>query len=70
MEHYSGWFPRRIESGLHLKNIQTFDCAEFVNTHLTQEEMNEFIGHELSFSYQESKIEEVYEELSAAKVKK
>jgi hypothetical protein len=61
---------KRIKSGLRLKQIQTIDCAEFVNTHLTQEEMNEFIGHELSFSYQETKIEEVYEELRTAQAKK
>ncbi len=61
---------KRIKAGLRLKKIQTIDCAEFVNTHLTQEEMNEFIGHELSFSYQEAKIDEIYEELSTLKTRK
>jgi hypothetical protein len=61
---------KRIKQGLRLKHLHTLDCAEFVHTHLTQEEMNEFIGHELSFSYQEAKIEEIYEELSGAKISK
>ncbi len=60
----------RIRRGLRFKDIQTLDCADFVNTHLTQEEMNQFIGHELSFSYQETKIEEIYEELSQTKAQR
>lgn len=61
---------KRIREGFRMKDVRTLDCVEFVNTHLTQEEMNQFIGRELSFSYQEAKIEEIFDELSSAEVKK
>ena len=55
---------RRIREGLRLRDIRTLlDCEDFVGTHLTQEEMFELVGHEVSFSYQEKKIEEIYREL-------
>ncbi len=55
---------RRIREGLRLRDVQTLlDCEEFVGTHLTQEEMFELVGHEVSFSYQEKRIEEIYHEL-------
>jgi DNA-binding transcriptional MerR regulator len=54
---------RRIREGFRLRDIRTvLDCEDFVGTHLTQEEMFEFVGHEVSFSYQEKKIEELYRE--------
>ncbi|MBI1729122.1 hypothetical protein HY229_08335 [Candidatus Acetothermia bacterium] len=54
----------KIEAGYHLKNVKTpFDIDDMVNTHLTQEEMCRFVGHEVSFSYQEKKIQETYDEL-------
>lgn len=54
----------RIEQGFRLKDVKTpLDCDEIVNTHLTQEEIFQFVGHEVSFSYQEKKIQEIYEEL-------
>lgn len=55
---------RRIRDGLRLQDLRTpLDCEDFVGTHLTQEEMFELVGHEVSFSYQEKKIEEIYREL-------
>lgn len=54
----------RIHRGYRLRDVRTpLDCEEFVGTHLTQEEMFEFVGHEVSFSYQEKRIEQIYEEL-------
>ena len=54
----------RIQQGYCLHDVRTpLDCDEIVNTHLTQEEIFQFIGHEVSFSYQEKKIQEIYEEL-------
>jgi hypothetical protein len=44
------------------------DCEEFVNTHLTQAEMSEFVGHQVSFSYQEKLINEAFDELTAQKI--
>ena len=61
---------KRIREGFRMTNVSTLDCSEFVNTHLTQEEMNLFIGRELSFSYQEAKIEEIFDELSFDQAKK
>ena len=55
---------KRIEQGYRLKDVKTpLDCDEIVNTHLTQEEIFQFVGHEVSFSYQEKKIQEIYDEL-------
>jgi len=55
---------RRIRGGFRLRDVRTvLDCEDFVGTHLTQEEMFELVGHEVSFSYQEKKIEEIYREL-------
>ena len=60
---------RRIRGGLRLRDVHTLlDCEEFVGTHLTQEEMFELVGHEVSFSYQEKKIEEIYRELEREEV--
>ena len=54
----------RIQRGYRLRDVKTpLDCEEFVGTHLTQAEMFELVGHEVSFSYQEKRIQEVYEEL-------
>lgn len=54
----------RITQGYRLKDVKTpLDCDELVNTHLTQEEIFQFVGHEVSFSHQEKKIQEIYEEL-------
>ena len=51
----------RITEGYRIKQVKTaFDVEEIVNTHLTQEEMCQFVGHEVSFSYQERKILETY----------
>ena len=58
---------RRIEDGYRLKQVETpFDCDEIVGTHLTQSEVSRFVGHEVSFSYQERMIRDIYEELEAA----
>ncbi len=60
----------RIENGYRLKDLKTpLDCEEMVNTHLTQEEIFEFVGHEVSFSYQEKKIQEMYDELERQEAK-
>ena len=54
----------KIETGYQINDVKTpFDIDEMVNTHLTQEEMCMFVGHEVSFSYQEKKIQEMYNEL-------
>jgi hypothetical protein len=54
----------KIKCGYRLKDVKTpYDIDEMVNTHLTQEEMCTFVGHEVSFSYQEKKIQETYDEL-------
>jgi hypothetical protein len=45
------------------------DCDEIVNTHLTQEEIFQFVGHEVSFSYQEKKIQEIYDEFERQQAK-
>jgi hypothetical protein len=54
----------RIRAGFRMSDLKVpLDCEEFVNTHLTQAEMNEFIGHQVSFSYQEKLINEAFDEL-------
>ncbi len=54
----------RIEQGFRLKEIKNaLDCEDLVNTHLTQAEMGKFVGHQVSFSYQERIIEEIFDEL-------
>ena len=54
----------RITEGYRIKQVKTaYDVEEIVNTHLTQEEMCQFVGHEVSFSYQERKILETYAKL-------
>ena len=56
----------RIGEGFQLKHVETpFDCDELVGTHLTQAEVSRFVGHEVSFSYQERMIRDIYEELEA-----
>lgn len=58
----------RIAQGYRLRDLKTpLDCEELVDTHLTQEEIFRFVGHEVSFSYQERIIQEIYEELESAK---
>lgn len=55
----------RIRQGLWLRDIKSpLDCEELVNTHLTQAEMTEFVGHQVSFSYQERLLEEIFDDLS------
>lgn len=57
----------RIGKGYRLKHVETpFDCDELVGTHLTQAEVSRFVGREVSFSYQERMIRDIYEELEAA----
>lgn len=54
----------KINNGFRIHDVRTpYDVEEIVNTHLTQEEMCKFVGHEVSFSYQERKIQEKYDEL-------
>ena len=54
----------RIRAGLRISDLKIpIDCEELVNTHLTQAEMNEFVGHQVSFSYQEKLINEAFDEL-------
>lgn len=54
----------RIRRGHRLRDVKTpLDCEDFVGTHLTQAEVFELVGHEVSFSYQERRIREAYEEL-------
>jgi len=54
----------RIKEGFRIKQVKTpYDIEQIVNTHLTQEEMCQFVGHEVSFSYQERKIMETYDKL-------
>jgi hypothetical protein len=60
----------RIQKGYRLQDVKTpLDFDEIVHTHLTQEEIFEFVGHEVSFSYQEKKIQEVYDELERQEAK-
>jgi hypothetical protein len=55
---------QKINNGFRMLDVRTpYDVEEIVNTHLTQEEMCKFVGHEVSFSYQERKIQEKYDEL-------
>ena len=57
----------RIHAGYRLPDVRTpLDCEDFVSTHLTQEEMFEFVGHEVSFSYQEKRIQQLYDDLERA----
>jgi len=59
----------RISGGYRLKDLKTpIDCEELVATHLTQEEVCRFVGHEVSFSYQERLIRRIYEELEHEEV--
>jgi hypothetical protein len=54
----------RIAKGYRIQNVKTpLDCDEIANTHLTQDEIFQFVGHEVSFSYQEKRIQEIYQEL-------
>lgn len=54
----------RIDGGYRLADVRTpFDCEDLVGTHLTQEDVSRFVGHEVSFSYQGRMIERIYEEL-------
>lgn len=56
----------RINAGYRLAQVGTpIDCDELVGTHLTQAEVSRFVGHEVSFSYQERMIQEIYEEMEA-----
>jgi len=56
----------RIDAGYRLADVETpFDCDDLVGTHLTQAEVSRFVGHEISFSYQERMIQSIYEELEA-----
>lgn len=58
----------RIRAGFRMSDLKVpIDCEELVNTHLTQAEMNEFVGHQVSFSYQEKLINEALEELTMYK---
>jgi hypothetical protein len=60
----------RISRGYRLKDLKTpLDCEELVATHLTQEEICQFVGHEVSFSYQEKLIRRIYEELEYEEMK-
>lgn len=55
----------RIDQGFRLKAIKNaLDCEDLVNTHLTQAELCRFVGHQVSFSYQERVIEEIFDELA------
>lgn len=55
----------KIRQGFRMSDLKIpLDCEELVNTHLTQAEMCEFVGHQVSFSYQEKVIEEAFEELA------
>lgn len=61
-----GGMMDRINAGYRLAQVETpFDCDELVGTHLTQAEVSRFVGHEVSFSYQERMIQDIYEELEA-----
>ncbi|MCS6903649.1 MAG: hypothetical protein NZO41_05180, partial [Candidatus Bipolaricaulota bacterium] len=55
----------RIERGLRLQDLKNpLDCQDFINTHLTQAEMAKLVGHQVSFSYQERMISEIFDELT------
>ncbi|MCS6936975.1 MAG: hypothetical protein NZ610_01410 [Candidatus Bipolaricaulota bacterium] len=55
----------RIARGLRLKDLKNpLDCEDFLNTHLTQAEMAQFVGHQVSFSYQERMINGIFDELT------
>jgi hypothetical protein len=61
----------RISTGFRISDLKVpIDCEELVNTHLTQAEMNEFVGHQVSFSYQEKLINEAFDELTAQKMRR
>ncbi len=58
----------RIRAGFRMSDLKVpIDCEDLVNTHLTQAEMHEFVGHQVSFSYQERLINEAFDELTAQK---
>jgi hypothetical protein len=58
----------RIRQGFRMTNLTVpLDCEDLVNTHLTQAEMCEFVGHQVSFSYQERIINEAFDELAMQK---
>ncbi len=58
----------RIRAGFRMSDLKVpIDCEELINTHLTQAEMNEFVGHQVSFSYQEKLINEAFDELTKQK---
>ncbi|MCX8103060.1 MAG: hypothetical protein N3E42_01250 [Candidatus Bipolaricaulota bacterium] len=58
----------RIRAGFRMSDLKVpIDCEELVHTHLTQAEMNEFVGHQVSFSYQEKLINEAFDELATQK---
>lgn len=62
-----GAMVERINAGYRLAQVETpFDCDELVGTHLTQAEVSQFVGHEVSFSYQERMIQEIYAEMEAS----
>lgn len=59
----------RIRTGFRMADLKVpIDCEELINTHLTQAEMNEFVGHQVSFSYQEKLISEAFDELTTQKM--
>lgn len=58
----------RIRAGFRISDLKVpIDCEELVHTHLTQAEMHEFVGHQVSFSYQEKLINEAFDELTQHK---
>ncbi len=58
----------RLRAGFRMSDLKVpIDCEELVNTHLTQAEMHEFVGHQVSFSYQERLINEAFDELATQK---
>ncbi len=60
----------RIRQGFRMSDLTVpLDCEDLVNTHLTQAEMCEFVGHQVSFSYQEKLINEIFDELAAQKAR-
>ncbi len=60
----------RIRQGFRIADLKVpLDCEDLVNTHLTQAEMSEFVGHQVSFSYQEKLINEIFGELAAPKAR-
>ena len=55
----------RIEKGFRLRHLRRpLDCEILIGTHLTEEEISQFVGHEVNLSRVERFVRQCYEELA------